>query len=363
MSGVSKAFPLLIWSLGCTLCVHSLINPVLAAPRSSAPDSLSSPFPKAVPPSQGRDLEKLFQQAISDPGTIKLPEQKVSVDQLMKMTMEITADGPLAPYPNWLKSDRFKSRVNECSPEQHLGPNPPMTPWEINLVGRYSEELAQKVINCIAACERKRAATEDRLNSRMSCRSELSEEEMLDRLKFWREMLQAEHQYWQQCFNSAGDGHILIREPKPGDHVEKFWGSLNALLNCQEIMGEKFTRYLWKSGLMPEIRELYGEVYAKLYPEESKNPVYILPNPIVQPIQVGGSKPNEEMPPLWWLFCVPEPAKGGGAVGGTVGGAAQTGLKCVIRKAGGVFFSLVPMELLPGYVPPKDDPYNPPNAL
>ena len=361
MTAISTAVPLLAWALGLTLCLNTIISPVLAAPRASAPDSLSSPMPKAVPPAQGRDLEKLFQRAISDPGTIKLPEQKVSVDQLMKMTMEITADVPPAPYPNWLNSDRFKSRVKECNPEQHLGPNPPMAPWEINISGGYSPELAQKVLNCIAACERKRAATEERLSQKMGCTSQMSPEEMLDRMRFWREMLQAEHKYWEQCFNSAGDGHILIREPKPGDHVEKFWGSLKALMNCKEKMGEQFTRYLWRSGLMREIRELYGEVYAKLYPEESQNP-YILPGPIVQPIQVGGSKPDEKMPPFW-LFCVPEPAKGGGAAGGTVGGAAQTGLKCVIRKAGGVFFLLVPMELLPGYVPPKGDPYNPPNAL
>jgi hypothetical protein len=195
--------------------------------------------------------------------------------------------------------------------------------------------------------------------AKSSCNINESDEQLFEKLKWWREFLKAEEAYWSACFNVQNAPSIIGQTPHEGDHIQKYRSSMLALKYCQELYGKKFEHLLKKSGMWRELRELYPAVFAFLYPEEAiQQPP--LSGPIVQPVRVGGVRPGEIDPGKFWLLCTPEPIKRP-ATGG--GGVVGTAVKCVLRRAGGAFFMVVPMQLLPGYVPPTNDPYNPPNAF
>lgn len=350
-----------------SICAGMLLAVFCATPSSAAPTSyqpmsdsaLSKTAPTAYSATEARALESMFQEAMKSPTAVKLPERAISVDTLMRMTLAVSADVGVPGLPSWIKN--ITSSVAQCNPDQHLGPDSdPKNKWGLIDIGSGSQaELEKKIRDCVKLCEEKSKYRYERTQDKPSCNVTDSEEQIFEKLKWWREFLKAEEAYWSACFNVQNAPSIIGQTAYDGDHKQKYLDSMGALKACQRIFGKKFEHLLKKSGMWGELRDLYPEVYAYLYPDEAiQRPP--LSGPIVQPVRVGSGGAGDIDPGKFWLLCTPEPIKRPAAGGG---GTVGTAIKCVLRRAGGAFFMVVPMQFLPGYVPPTNDPYNPPNAF
>ena len=320
-------------------------------------------MPQVLDSSKNKALDGLFLESMTSSTTGRLSAVKLTFDEFMELAgtgqvTQIKADIPqVKELPNWLKN--ITSTNPDCNPAKHLPDPDGKGTWTTilpSLGGAADPSAMYRAQMCVHLCEKKAQLRNERFEE-TSCNKETAEKEILERIDFWKRMLDTEYQYWKFCFNHDGLEHILEQPPRKDDHVKKFYDSIQALINCLTQKKKSLASDIYASPWFWELKKLYPGFQSDTAPAMWQTE----PQPSVRPIQV--QNPPAGFPGDWTLWCIPiKPGPPSTAPAAGVGNATVGGLKCLLRKAGGVGAIFIGLPFLPGYQPPQDDPYNPPNV-